>query len=110
MESEISLGSNTFDIFGLYSGQMSVVETGNKFDYVQQLATGLEAKDREYFALYFRAAAEKRLYVQEKYDLLSYLGDLGGLFDILYMIGLALTSFYSSKLFIAAIINQAYKV
>ena len=67
-------------------------------------------KDREYFALYLRTGVEKRHYSQEKYSFLEYLGDLGGLFDVLFLFGLGVTGFLSSKIFVAALINKVYKV
>jgi hypothetical protein len=41
---------------------------------------------------------------------LTYLGDLGGLADVLWMAGSTLTGLFSAKLFQAALISSAYRV
>ena len=46
----------------------------------------------------------------EVYDLLTYLGDLGGLFDIAFFIGKLLTMSITAKFFNAALISQAYRI
>ena len=70
----------------------------------------IPVSEREYVKIYFRAHNSKVLYQRARYDILSYLGDLGGLMDILILIGWLLTSVFSSKMFIAALIGQAYNV
>ena len=51
-----------------------------------------------------------RVYKREVVDILTYLGDLGGLIDILLVIGQLLVSFVASKLFTAALIGQLHRV
>lgn len=57
-----------------------------------------------------RAAGITRSYSREGYDVLTYLGDLGGLMDILLVAGQMMTSVFASKLFTAALIGQLYRV
>ena len=66
--------------------------------------------DRKYLKIYFRQAAEARVYKREEYDLLTYFGDLGGLLDFVAMIGWALSTIFVTRLFAAALIKQAYGV
>ena len=42
---------------------------------------------RNYIQIYLRATNEQTYYRLEGYDILSYFGDLGGLFDALYISG-----------------------
>jgi hypothetical protein len=42
--------------------------------------------------------------------MLNYLGDLGGLFDIMHLLGMFFTSFIVRKLFFANLINSVYWV
>ena len=83
-------------------------ELNSRQDYAKRANVNKKVSEREYVAFYFRADSEKHFYQREIYDVLSYLGDLGGLFDILFIIGISLTSFFFSKLFLAALIGQAY--
>jgi len=57
-----------------------------------------------------RADNEQRLYKREGDDVLTYLGDLGGLMDILLITGSTLTGLFSAKLFRAALIGSAYRI
>ena len=67
-------------------------------------------EDREYIKIYFRAESAKRVYQRQGYDILAYLGDLGGLLDFLFVVGKVITSIFTSKLFIAALISEAYRI
>jgi len=42
--------------------------------------------------------------------MLTYMGDLGGLFDVLLLLGWAGTALFGGKLFRASLIGQAYHV
>ena len=70
----------------------------------------LALADREYLAIYLRADKEKTRYTRISYDMLTYLGDLGGLLDIVLMFGSLCTGFFARKLFQAALIRQAYRI
>ena len=74
------------------------------------MAKDSKVSDRQYFNIYFNAGDQKKFYKREKYDILSYLGDLGGIFDILFILGSGATTFFSSRLFLASLISKAYKV
>ena len=67
-------------------------------------------EDREYVKIYFRAENARRGYQRQGYDILAYLGDLGGLLDVLLVVGKVMTTIFTSKLFIAALISEAYRI
>ena len=66
--------------------------------------------DREYLNIYFRADNDLRIYKREGYDLLGYLGDLGGFLDVLIIFGHLMTYMIAGKLFKAALMGQAYRL
>ena len=66
--------------------------------------------EREYISLFLRAANERQLYFRDTYDMLTYLGDLGGLIDIVMVVGYLLTTLFASKLLAAAVIGQVYRI
>ena len=61
--------------------------------------------ERSYVEINLRASSIKRVYKREVVDVLTYLGDLGGLLDVLLVVGQMLTSIVASKLFTAALIG-----
>ena len=48
---------------------------------------------------YFRVERFNRVYIREDYDLLTYLGDLGGLLDIVLVLGMMLSCLFTSRMF-----------
>ena len=62
-------------------------------------------KDRIYLSLFFRAENQSRLYRRISDDILTYLGDLGGLLDFVLILGFLASSCFASKLFSAALIS-----
>jgi len=66
--------------------------------------------DREYLNIYFRADNDRTIYKRQAYDLLGYLGDLGGFLVVLIVFGHLMTYLIVGKLFKAALMGQAYRV
>ena len=60
--------------------------------------------------IYLRSSALSNLYIREDYDILSYMSDLGGLFEIAYLSGKLMTALLVSKMFQAKLIQAAYKI
>jgi len=50
------------------------------------------------------------LYRREDYDLLTYLGDIGGLLDFILLFGWSTSTVFVSRLFSAAIIERVYRL
>ena len=48
-------------------------------------------------------------YKREEYDVLTYFGDLGGLFDFILMFGMLITSAFVNRNFQASLIERAYQ-
>lgn len=70
-----------------------------------------ERSEREYIKLYLRQEVnQSRFYQVEEYDLLTYLGDIGGLFSAAMIVGRAITFCFVSRLLQAEIVQAAYRV
>ena len=107
MSSIISIKDAIFDIFDVSEREIPLYEQKKYMDYVHKssLSTLINGGFKEYVNIIFRIDSEKNYYKKEGYDLLQYLGDLGGLFDIIFILGSGLTGAISSKLFLAALIG-----
>lgn len=51
-----------------------------------------------------------RLYKREEYDVLTYLSDLGGLLDVILLLGVFLSSPFVARLFHAALVKKTYRI
>ena len=60
--------------------------------------------------MFLRAENFHRLYTREYYDMLTYLGDLGGLMDVALLFCWFISGLFATRLFQAALVNSAYKV
>ena len=59
---------------------------------------------RTYLKFFLRADNFHRLYKREYYDLLSYMGDLGGLIDVVFIFFGFLSSLLATRMFQAALV------
>ena len=60
--------------------------------------------------MYLRVGANQRMYARRSYTMLAYLGDLGGLLDIIWIIGAVLTAALTRDVLQAAMITNSYHV
>ena len=79
-------------------------------DYTRVIGEQTPTAQREYINIYFRSHGSSTLFKKVGDDLLTYLGDLGGLFDALHVMGTILTAGLASKLLNSAMIEKAYKI
>ena len=98
---------NIFDLFDTSEIEVYLFQEAARIDYYERIDAEEETKDRKYLTLFLRADNEKRLYKREGYDVLTYLGDLGGLADVLLIAGSILTGLFSAKMFQVALINSS---
>ena len=110
MESTINLKDNILDIFDTEEFDVPIFEVSKSVEYTSVIPRESLIRKREYISIFFRADSENRIYKREGYDLLTFLGDLGGLFDICMIMGMTLTSIFAGRMFTAALIRQAYRV
>ena len=110
MESIINLKDNILDIFDTEEFDVPIFEVSKRVEYSSVIPQDSRLAKREYISIFFRADSENRFYKREGYDLLTFLGDLGGLFDICMIMGMTLTSIFAGRMFTAALIRSAYRV
>ena len=101
---------NIYDLFDISETEVQLFEVAARVDYFYRVPDEVTLEDKRYLKIYLRANNEQRLYKREGYDMLTYLGDLGGLADVLLIAGSSLTGLFSAKLFQAALISSAYKI
>ena len=87
-----------FDILEQYKFNQELYEIVHKETYWKR-KPNMKVEEREYLQIYLRASHLKNLYIREDYDILLYLGDLGGLFEISFFFGYVLTVLFIKKLF-----------
>ena len=64
----------------------------------------------ELVKVYLRVDNFRHQYIHEAYDLLTYLGDLGGILDVVLVVGMIVSGTFTSRVFQAAIVNSTYKI
>ena len=110
MESTISMKNDILDLFDTSEIEVPIIEEASRTDYQRRFTNDKKLESKSYLKIFLRANNQQRLYKRENYDVLTYLGDLGGLADILRMLGGGLTGLFSVKLFHAALIGSAYRI
>ena len=109
-ESETSF-ENKFmptEIFG--RDGVPVLEFSMRQHWSERNDQDLPLSEQKYASLFFRAHTKRRVYNRDPYKLLELLGDLGGLFDILILIGLLLTNFWVVPHFTAELLKDSYQI
>ena len=75
------------------------------FKYFEKVTPETPIAEKEYYKVYLRADSMSREYRRETYSLLEYLGDLGGLIDIIFILIAALVNTIIERQFNAAILG-----
>ena len=110
MQSVLNLKDFVFDLFDKFEIFDPIFELSKRSDNYRVMPEELDIAEREYISIYLRADSEKRIYKREGYDILTFFGDIGGLFDIVLIFGWAMTTFFAGKVFTAALISKVYNV
>ena len=90
--------------------ELNFIEEAYRMNYYNRNPTDLAVADRSYQEIYLRASPSYKHYHRKDYDILTYLSDLGGLFEIAVKFGGLITSYIVGKLVNAALISDAYKI
>ena len=91
-ESEINLRDFAFDIFNFWDDHIvKFFEISFKTDETRVNRPDALPENTEYLNLYLRAESMTKLYKREDYQILDYLGDLGGLLDFVIIFCWALS-------------------
>ena len=73
------------------------------------MGSDVPLSERRYFKFYLRADQIKNNYKREEYDLLQYFGDIGGLLEIVTLVGWYMSFALVSRLFQAALVEGTYR-
>ena len=87
MQNSIETNDNIFDIFQMETKLTQLVEEAERVDYLRrnvQLAASIP--DRLYLGINFRAHNQQTVYKRQTYDMLTFLADLGGGYDLLIIV------------------------
>ena len=103
-KSSLRLKDNIFDIYDQVEKIVPLFEPKQRIDYFKPIYSDEPLAGRTYIAIYFRAENAKNFYTREGYDLLTFLGDLGGLFDVIFLVGASMTSVFAGKMMKIAMI------
>ena len=90
LESNLNLLDEWIDIFELTEYDLTLYEQSYVKQHNRYIPKETALADREYISIYLRADDTQRNYKREEYDVLTYFGDLGGLFDFILMFSLKL--------------------
>ena len=110
MNSTVNFKGSIFDPFDVDENEWNFYEESRQMDYTKKIKESEPLAERRYVQIFLRAEDENRQYKREDYEVLAFLGDLGGLMDVVYLFGSALTHIFASKLFMAALVGQAYSI
>ena len=110
MENTIRLKEKVWDIYDFTEKDVQIFEHHNSQHIPQYIPPSTLQKDREYVTLYLRPVASSKLYQREEYDLLTYFGEMGGLIEFFVFFGWIITHFFVSRLLLADLVKQVYRV
>ena len=108
-ESALRLNVNYWDFFEFTEDDLFTFEYSQSRSHIMWIAPDQPLEEREYLAIYFRIDSIMNYYKREEYDVLTYFGDLGGLFDFILMFGMLITSAFVNRNFQASLIERAYQ-
>ena len=99
MESTVRIKGNIWDIFEFTEYELEIIEYSKTQRIPKYQVPSTALKDRYYVQVYLRQSEFIKIYKREEYDMLSYLGDMGGLLDIIIFVGIGLSSSIVARLF-----------
>ena len=76
---------------------------------IREYSSILDESDPAMVVIYIRYDSKYTIYARQVYSILQLLGDIGGLQEMLYLIGLLSVSFFARKQFISSVIKEIYQ-
>lgn len=101
---------NIWDIFEFTEYEVQIPEQSRSLKNPEWIPSSTPVSERSYVSIYLRQDDQKRLYKREEYDALTFLSDLGGLLEILLLLGMLLSSSFVMRLFYAALVKKTYRI
>ena len=81
-QSKVVLDDSPWKMFSVFEKEFNIFEQKRVISYDipdWQKKEGVPLKNREYASIYLRSEDSTRVYTRRTYDLLGFLGDIGGL-------------------------------
>ena len=98
-----------WDIFEFFEYEVNLFEKSRSHEVIEWMGSDVPLSERKYFKFYFRADQIKNNYKREEYDLLQYFGDIGGLLEIVTLVGWYMSFALVSRLFQSALVKSTYR-
>ncbi len=108
--STLTLDDNPWKLFEVFKLMKPFFEYMRHYKYEEKPSPGESVADKEFYKIYLRADTTSRHYRRETYSLLEYLGDLGGLIDIIFIMCAAFVGTIIDRQFNAAMVGQTFQV
>lgn len=80
-----------------------------KIENSKTLNLGYTDYDNDVIAMYLRFDVNYSMYIREVYSILEFLGDVGGLEQALFILGMFSVAMLSKRIFLSAIIKRVYQ-
>ena len=80
------------------------------YKYYLKIDPSVPQAEREYYGVFLRSSHTQREYRRETYQLLEYLGDLGGLIDIILILVAFIVNQIIERQFNAAIMGRTFQI
>ena len=98
-----------WDIFEFFEYEVNLFEKSRSQEVLEWMGSDVPLSERKYFKFYIRSDQIKNNYKREEYDLLQYFGDIGGLLEIVTLVGWYMSFALVSRLFQAALVESTYR-
>lgn len=91
MENSMSFFDNYVDVLEIDSQERTFFEEEKTERVYKRFKSNTKSAEKEYARIFFRASQNTKFYKRVLYSLLDYLGDLGGLKEIIFFFGALIT-------------------
>lgn len=109
--SEVVINDLAWDMFEMYDyPSWMFYEFSETMRHTKRIPASKPYDEREYLNIFFRADQLRQIYKRDDYELLTYLGDLGGLLDFIVLLGWLISAVFVRRLFQAALVEKAYRL
>lgn len=109
-QSTVAVEDNIYDLLEALSEEYTFYEVTKSERVQKRQRMSKPLSEREFVRIYLRADIKSLFYKREKYDLLDYLGDLGGLKEIVFFIGYLITNHVVERMLMAHLVAKTYKI
>ena len=111
-ESRVVLDDNPLKFLDIYEQEYFIFEQTRSDSYheVAQDRENATLSDRTYAAIYLRADEITKNHIRRTYSLLEFLGDLGGIKEILFALFSYMIGFLIERKFNTKLVGDLYKV